>query len=258
MADPKISELTSRASPAGTDEVAVRVGSSNFRVTLANILALASGAVTSVFGRTGAVTAQSSDYDASQIDNDSGVSGAMVSDALDTLDSSKAATGHNHDASYAALSHNHDSDYADINHNHDSDYADINHNHDADYADISHNHDSDYMQPDQAASISKNHYFASSAISHSASHTINLDDNPHPVITVGGNTTVDLNAGTMRQGASHLITFVMDGTGGYTVSFNGTRFTGTPTIDNTANARSMVVFVIDDGVGHLRTYEAES
>ncbi len=41
--------------------------------------------VVSVFGRTGAVAATASDYDASQIDNDSGVSGATVKDALDTL-----------------------------------------------------------------------------------------------------------------------------------------------------------------------------
>lgn len=45
------------------------------------------GAVTSVFGRTGAVVAATSDYDASQIDNDSGVIGATVDAALDKLDS---------------------------------------------------------------------------------------------------------------------------------------------------------------------------
>ncbi len=46
--------------------------------------------VSSVFGRQGAVVAQASDYDASQIDNDSSVSGATVKDALETLDSNKA------------------------------------------------------------------------------------------------------------------------------------------------------------------------
>jgi hypothetical protein len=40
------------------------------------------GAVASVFGRTGAVAAAASDYDASQVDNDSAVGGAKVSDAL--------------------------------------------------------------------------------------------------------------------------------------------------------------------------------
>lgn len=43
------------------------------------------GAVTSVFTRTGAVVAAASDYDASQVDNDSGVAGAFVDDALDNL-----------------------------------------------------------------------------------------------------------------------------------------------------------------------------
>jgi len=43
------------------------------------------GAVSSVFGRTGAVTAGASDYDASQVDNDSSVSGSTVKDALDAL-----------------------------------------------------------------------------------------------------------------------------------------------------------------------------
>jgi len=48
-----------------------------------------SAPVSSVFGRTGAVTAATSDYDASQIDNDSGVTGSTVKDALDELDDSK-------------------------------------------------------------------------------------------------------------------------------------------------------------------------
>ncbi len=47
------------------------------------------GAVASVFGRTGMVTAAASDYDASQVDNDSGVAGAKVSDALDALATAK-------------------------------------------------------------------------------------------------------------------------------------------------------------------------
>jgi hypothetical protein len=41
--------------------------------------------VTSVFGRSGAVLAAASDYDASQVDNDSLVTGTFVSDALNTL-----------------------------------------------------------------------------------------------------------------------------------------------------------------------------
>lgn len=46
--------------------------------------------VTSIFGRTGAVVAAASDYDASQIDNDSVVPGASVKAALDTLAAASA------------------------------------------------------------------------------------------------------------------------------------------------------------------------
>ena len=42
--------------------------------------------VASIFSRTGAVVAVASDYDASQVDNDSTVVGAFVDDALDTLE----------------------------------------------------------------------------------------------------------------------------------------------------------------------------
>jgi len=48
------------------------------------------GAVLSVFGRVGAVVAALNDYLASQVDNDSGVAGATVADALDTLALSSA------------------------------------------------------------------------------------------------------------------------------------------------------------------------
>jgi len=49
------------------------------------------GGVASVFGRTGAVVAVSGDYDSDQIVNLSGVAGASVSDALDTLAASAGA-----------------------------------------------------------------------------------------------------------------------------------------------------------------------
>jgi hypothetical protein len=55
--------------------------------------------VYSVFGRTGAVVSAASDYDASQIDNDSGVAGATVKEALDALSSGKQAA----DATLTAL-----------------------------------------------------------------------------------------------------------------------------------------------------------
>jgi hypothetical protein len=49
------------------------------------------GAVDSVFGRVGVVVAVTGDYDSDQVDNVSGVAGASVSDALDTLAASIAA-----------------------------------------------------------------------------------------------------------------------------------------------------------------------
>jgi len=51
------------------------------------------GAVSSVFGRTGAVTAQSGDYDSDQVDNLSSVPGSAVSDALDYLLANAGAVG---------------------------------------------------------------------------------------------------------------------------------------------------------------------
>jgi hypothetical protein len=50
------------------------------------------GAIASVFGRTGMVVAVASDYDASQVDNDSGVAGAFTSDALNTLNAQSGVT----------------------------------------------------------------------------------------------------------------------------------------------------------------------
>ena len=49
------------------------------------------GAVTSVFSRIGAVVAALNDYAASLVDNDSGVSGATVADALDALNTAIGA-----------------------------------------------------------------------------------------------------------------------------------------------------------------------
>jgi len=46
--------------------------------------------VASVFARVGAVVAAASDYDASQVDNDSSIAGAFVDDALNNLDNAAA------------------------------------------------------------------------------------------------------------------------------------------------------------------------
>lgn len=96
------------------------------------------GAVDSVFGRTGNVTAQAGDYTASQITNtpSGNISATTVQAAINELDTEKAAADHDHDSEYAPIGHNHDSAYASINHDHDSDYAPIAHNHDGVYQPI--------------------------------------------------------------------------------------------------------------------------
>ena len=50
------------------------------------------GSVSSVFSRTGDVTAQLNDYQASLVQNDSGIAGSTVADALDNLQASEPST----------------------------------------------------------------------------------------------------------------------------------------------------------------------
>jgi hypothetical protein len=75
--DNATSGLTATNVQAAIDEIAASGGGGG------------GGAVASVFGRTGAVVAAASDYAASQVANDSGVSGSAVKDALNTLSSGK-------------------------------------------------------------------------------------------------------------------------------------------------------------------------
>jgi len=56
----------------------------------------AGGSVSSVFSRVGAVVQVAGDYSANQITNTSGVAGAFVQTALDTLDAGKSGTAHSH------------------------------------------------------------------------------------------------------------------------------------------------------------------
>lgn len=65
------------------NQVLVKVNSTNYNTQWVDFITL--DAVPTVFGRTGNIVAENSDYDASQVDNDSGVAGTFVSDALDTL-----------------------------------------------------------------------------------------------------------------------------------------------------------------------------
>ena len=87
------------ATVAADDKVIIQDTSgsdSEATVTAQSIADLATSAVTSVFTRAGAIVAATGDYDASQVDNDSTVVGAQVSDALNTLNSGKSDVGHTH------------------------------------------------------------------------------------------------------------------------------------------------------------------
>ena len=92
----KISELTSATALTGTETVQVLQGGSNRRTTAQDIADLAApgGAVDSVFGRTGAVTAVSGDYSAAQITNTPAgtISGVTVQAAIDELGQEKVSS----------------------------------------------------------------------------------------------------------------------------------------------------------------------
>jgi hypothetical protein len=72
---------------------AMEVLTSNGAGTLPTFQAAGGAPVASVFTRIGAVVAAASDYDASQVDNDSAVAGAFVDDALNTLGGAIVALG---------------------------------------------------------------------------------------------------------------------------------------------------------------------
>lgn len=100
--NPTVSLLTALAA-GGAGDVLVNDGGGNVVVA-----AQTAAPVTSIFGRVGVVVAAASDYDASQVDNDSGVTGAFVDDALNTLDTDKqdtlVVTQDTHSGSAQALS----------------------------------------------------------------------------------------------------------------------------------------------------------
>lgn len=101
------SQAAMLALTAQIGDVAIRTDLSNNRFLLtgtASVLAdwvslvAPADAVSSVFGRVGSVAAQTGDYAASQVTNDSGVAGTGVKGALDTLNAGKAPTSHTHAA----------------------------------------------------------------------------------------------------------------------------------------------------------------
>ncbi len=67
MADQKISQLSDAGAPQATDQFAIARAGSSLSILWSALSAAAGGAVSSVFGRTGAVTAQTGDYTAAQV-----------------------------------------------------------------------------------------------------------------------------------------------------------------------------------------------
>jgi hypothetical protein len=67
MADSTIANLPSGSPAQTTDQLPIQRSSTTFKILVSDILALATGAVSSVFGRTGSVTAQSGDYSVSEV-----------------------------------------------------------------------------------------------------------------------------------------------------------------------------------------------
>lgn len=69
MADEKISQLADAGAPQNTDQLVIARSGSTLSLLFSNLKAAIPGGVTSVFGRTAAVTAQTGDYTAAQVTN---------------------------------------------------------------------------------------------------------------------------------------------------------------------------------------------
>ncbi len=67
MPDEKISQLSDSGAPQDTDQLVIARSGSNFSLLISALKAAIPGGVSSVFTRTGAVTAQSGDYTAAQV-----------------------------------------------------------------------------------------------------------------------------------------------------------------------------------------------
>ncbi len=67
MADEKISDLADGGAPQSSDQFVIARAGSSLSILWSALSAAAGGAVSSVFGRTGAVTAQTGDYTAAQV-----------------------------------------------------------------------------------------------------------------------------------------------------------------------------------------------
>ena len=102
MANSTIANLPSGSPAQPSDQLPIQRGSSTLKILVSDILALVTAGVSSVFGRTGAVTAQTGDYSQSQISSGAIANGstATTQTALDA--STKLATTSYVDSAVAA------------------------------------------------------------------------------------------------------------------------------------------------------------
>lgn len=96
-AEIQISALTDQASPAGADSILAERASDGALVKI-DVGNFPTSAVTSVFGRTGAVNATAGDYTATLVTNTpaGNIAAVNVQDALNELDNEKASLVHTH------------------------------------------------------------------------------------------------------------------------------------------------------------------
>lgn len=135
------------------------------RLELSSIIPVTStGAipVTSVFNRTGDVGSQVGDYVASEITNDSSISGATVKDALDSTTILYSSTGHIHDDRYYTETES-DLKYSPVVHTHDDRYYTESES-DLRYSSTGHIHDDRYYTESESSIL-----FSSTGHIHSAS-----------------------------------------------------------------------------------------
>lgn len=92
MPDAKISELPAATAPTGAELVEIVQGGVNKQTTTQDIADLASGGVSSVFTRSGAVVAANGDYTATQVTNTPAgtIAATTVQAAINELDTEKS------------------------------------------------------------------------------------------------------------------------------------------------------------------------
>lgn len=92
MADSTIANLPTGSPAQSSDQLPIQRGSSTLKILVSDILALVTAGVSSVFGRTGAVTAQTGDYSQSQISSGAIANGSTATTQAALSNDTKVAT----------------------------------------------------------------------------------------------------------------------------------------------------------------------